>query len=83
MIIRSLNLAFCCVLVPVDGLVLFIPAGRDLDDKGWDFLIFWNHDESHRAGIGIDKMIALSSDIPAAGSFENLDLDLIRRRPDR
>lgn len=52
------------------------------DDKGRDFLIFRNDDWSHCAGICIDNMIAMSSDIPATGGFENLDLNLIRCRPD-
>ena len=52
------------------------------DDKGRDFLIFGNDDWSNCAGICIDKMIAMSSDIPATGGFENLDLNLIRCWPD-
>jgi hypothetical protein len=52
------------------------------DDEGRDFLIFGNDDRSDCAGICIDKMIAMSSDISAAGGFENLDLNLIRCWPD-
>jgi hypothetical protein len=52
------------------------------NDEGWDFLIFGNDDGPYCAGICINKMIAMRSDIPATSSFKNLDLNLIRCWPD-
>ena len=73
--------------MPQELKVLISCQSNDLhivfDDKDRDFLIFGNDDGPHCAWICIDKMIALSPNIPSTGGFENLHLYLIRRRLDR